>query len=304
MDAGDFGKFFRLFLGLPTHRPPRSNSPYEPDDGEPFPPNEDPSREQGMRGEGRDRRHFTVLTDPLEIHRFFEQQMDDMLRNFGQGFGGFGGAGRETGRGAITLEPQEEEVSGSVRDFMLKDEGQPRVDTDLDSKQVDMGELETLMGRKENRSGEEECGRGVGDLFGGLLGRGGFFDGATGGNTFLGTFGTSVVERSVSTPGGGVETSKTVRNSDGTEVITVTRQMGDQVHQQTTTKSRDGSTTTEHRLTNGEEGGLEIFDNRWRGQTREEEGGRWQVQPSPREEMMGPPGDQLYNSLRDKFWGN
>ena len=97
----------------------------------------------------------------------------------------------------------------------------------MDSNQVDMGELETLMRRKDTRRGEEEeVGRGRRDLFGGLIGEGGLFGGAQGGggsifgglggdnggnNTFMGSFGTSVVEKTVSLPGGGVETSRTVR---------------------------------------------------------------------------------------------
>ena len=119
MDPNEFGKLFKLFLGLPSHRHPRG-SHYPPhddagDDGEP-----DDPRDQVRSSEDRGERNFTVFTDPLEIHRFFEQQMDDMLRNFGQGFGGLGRGG-----GAIRMEPQEEEEGtvGSARDFMLKDEG-------------------------------------------------------------------------------------------------------------------------------------------------------------------------------------
>ena len=36
--------------------------------------------------------HFEVFTNPLEMHRFFDQQMEQILKSFGlgQGFGGFG----------------------------------------------------------------------------------------------------------------------------------------------------------------------------------------------------------------------
>jgi len=303
MDPSEFGKLFRLFLGLPSHRHPRH---HDEDAGD---KEHDDPRDQVMPRDDRGDRNFTVLTDPLEIHRFFEQQMDDMLRSFGQGFGGLGRGG-----GAIRMEPEEEEGAvGSARDFMLKDEGQPRVDTDLDSNQVDMGELETLMRRKDTRRGEEDdVGRGRRNLFGGLMGDGGLFGGAQSGgvsifgglggdnggnNTFMGSFGTSVVEKTVTLPGGGVETSRTVRNSDGTEVITVTRQVGDQAHQQTTITDREGNTSTVNKFTNVEEGGL----TQWGGEKAEE---GWEVQPSPREEMMSPPADQLYGSLWNKFWGN
>jgi len=192
--------------------------------------------------------------------------------------------------------------------------GQPKVDKDMDSTQVDMGELETLLRRKDSVD-EDNC-RGRRDLFGGSMriGDGGLFGGiqeAPGGgvgifgglgrdegenNSFFRSFGTSVVEKSTRLPSGGVETSRTVRNSDGTEVVTLTRQMGDQVHQQTTTTDREGNINTENKFTNITEGGLTQFDNKM-------DGGGWQVQPSPRQEMMGPPTDQLYNTLWNKFWG-
>jgi len=310
MDPGELGKLFRLFLGLPTDRPPLNrNNHHDENQEDAFHP-----RDQVTGGEDRGRRGFTVFTDPLEIHRFFEQQMDDMLRSFGQGLGGLGGGG------AIMMDPREDDRSscGSVRDFMLKDEGQPQVDKDMDSSQVDIGELEKLLGRKDNVKVEkEDVDKGRRDLFGGSMriGDGGLFGGiqeAPGGgvgifgglgrnegenNSFFRSFGTSVVEKSTRLPNGGVETSRTVRNSDGTEVVTLTRKIGDQVHQQTTTTDREGNTITENKFTNIDEGGLTQFDNKI-------DGGGWQVQPSPRQEMMGPPTDQLYNTLWNKFWGN
>jgi len=319
MDPSEFGKLFRLFLGIPNHRHPpedrgihHGDHEYDDDHHE----HAGNSRDEVIAGEDRDRRSFTVFTDPLEIHRFFEQQMDDLLRSFGNGFGGLG---RE---GAIMMEPREEEShsdghSGCARDFMLKDEGQPKIDRDLDSSQVDMGELELLLRRRDSGRGKEaDTEKGRRNLFGGplRLGEGSLFGGLQGGpggigifgglgrdegenNNFVRSYGSSVVEQSTRLPSGGVETSRTVRNSDGTEVITVTRKIGDQVHQQTTSTDREGKSTTENRFTNIEEGELTQFDNKM-------DGGGWQVQPSPREEMMGPPSDQLYGTLWNKFWGN
>jgi len=315
MDPGDLGKLFRLFLGLSSDRPPTDRdrgSVHAGHYGDPISPRDQVTREDEDRG---GRRGFTVFTDPLEIHRFFEQQMDDMLRNFGHGFEGIGRGG-----GAIKVEPREEDErsSGSARDFMLKDEGQLKVDRDLDSSQVDMGELETLMRRNDfGKVEEEDVGRGRRDLFGGSMriGDGSIFGGIQGvpgvgvdifgglgrhegdNNSFIKSFGTSVVEKSTRLPSGGVETSRTVRNSDGTEVVTVTRKIGDQMHQQTTTTDRVGNSTTENKFTNIDDGGLTQFDNKM-------DGGGWQIQPSPREEMIGPPTDQLYNTLWNKFWGN
>ena len=119
MDPGDIGKLFRLFIGLPSDRPPlNKNNHHDEHQGDAVDPRDQVISENDRGGR---RGGFTVFTDPLEIHRFFEQQMDDMLRNFGQGFGGLGGGG------AIMMDPRSREDDksscGSVRDFMLKDEG-------------------------------------------------------------------------------------------------------------------------------------------------------------------------------------
>ena len=102
----------------------------------------------------------------------------------------------------------------------------------MDSSQVDIGELEKLLGRKDNvKVEEEDVGKGRRDLFGGSMriGDGGLFGGIQeapgvgvgifGGlgrnegenNSFFRSFGTSVVEKSTRLPNGGVETSRTVR---------------------------------------------------------------------------------------------
>merc|ERR1712004_792512 len=55
---------------------------------------------------------YKVFTNPLEMNRFFEEQMDEMLRNFGQGF--FGGD-------LQPALPHADDEKGSKRDLMLKD---------------------------------------------------------------------------------------------------------------------------------------------------------------------------------------
>ena len=106
------------------------------------------------------------------------------------------------------------------------------MDKDLDSNQLDMVELEALMGRRDTtgRVDEDEVKRGGEEMFEGSLriGDGGLFGGIQGGsgglsifgglggdkgvkNTFMRSFGTSVVEQSTRLPSGGVETSRTVR---------------------------------------------------------------------------------------------
>ena len=79
--------FFRGFFGFPGLHPrhPVYDDEYDEDDG-----NDDYEGESnGEPQDFHDREsfHFKVITDPLEIHKFFEHQMDDMMKNFGRGFG-------------------------------------------------------------------------------------------------------------------------------------------------------------------------------------------------------------------------
>jgi len=139
MDPGGLGQLFKLFLGLPHGRQRPGGDQMEGEQS-----SEDPQRDPqraprspGLRNSEDEAELFKVFTDPLEMTRFFEEQMDDMLRNFGQGF--FGGSMRSGPLGpfggpfgsfgspnpplpAPGLGVDDEE---SKRDFMLRDEGQP-----------------------------------------------------------------------------------------------------------------------------------------------------------------------------------
>jgi len=308
MDPSDFGRLFKMFLGIPGFKPEdRSHFPRNQEDE-----NEDPYNRDPMQRRDMETRNFTVLTDPLEIHRFFEQQMDDMLRNFGFGFG------RAEERGCIALEepPLQDEPKDSLRDFMLKEPvGQPRIDSDIDDDKVDIRDLEKLFKRTDRIEDKNE---GVsrksavggmnedpiirqfsGSIFGGadrLFTE--VFDRQDNDGCFSKSFGTSVFEKSVKLPGGGIETNKTVRNSDGSEVSTVIRKYGDQTHEKIIKRDKNGKETIEDKFINLDNSGssIENFENKF-GRSLPE-------QPSARQEMMGPPQDHLYGSLWNKFWGN
>ena len=239
MEPGSLGQLFtRLLLG------PRRG----PEGGQEGPHQQQPNRDhdqwpQNERSSRDEAELYKVFTNPLEMNRFFEEQMDEMLRNFGQGF--FGGDLRSGPPGPWgghlqPALPQPHEENGSKRDLMLKDPHLPVVpdapavakplkDEDLsDNWQSLLGEKRTpgkqgqLFGSEEEsrRSGCSPSERGLGGWFGNRGFGGGAFDfgnqdqspggGGGGGVKF---FSSSVSESTVRGPDGGLETTRTVRYS-------------------------------------------------------------------------------------------
>jgi len=314
MEPGSLGQLFtRLLLG------PRRG----PEGGQEGPHQQQPNRDhdqwpQNERSSRDEAELYKVFTNPLEMNRFFEEQMDEMLRNFGQGF--FGGDLRSGPPGPWgghlqPALPQPHEENGSKRDLMLKDPHLPVVpdapavakplkDEDLsDNWQSLLGEKRTpgkqgqLFGSEEEsrRSGCSPSERGLGGWFGNRGFGGGAFDfgnqdqspggGGGGGVKF---FSSSVSESTVRGPDGGLETTRTVRSSDGREEVTVTKRLP------------DGSSTTETRVTEGKagEGSSPALDNGWTVVPR----GGMNV-PGPRDEMLGQNPESVLGDLWQTFFG-
>jgi len=251
------------------------------------------------------------------------EQMDEMLRNFGQGF--FGGdlrsgpPGPWGGHLQPTL-PQPQEENGSKRDLMLRDphsaDSPALKDEDLsDNWQSLLGE-KRMPGKQGQLFGSEEESRSGGcipserGLPGGSRGEGWFgirgFGGGVfdfgnqgssgleqrpgGGGSGVKFFSSSVSESTVRGPDGGLETTRTVRSSDGREEVTVTKRLA------------DGSSTTETRVTAG--GKLA-----WEGTSNALDGG-WTVVPrggmsvpGPRDEMLGQNPESVLGDLWQTFFG-
>merc|ERR1711936_1343365 len=262
MEPGGLGQLFRLLLG--PRRGAEGPDQQLDRDHDQWPQNERPSRDEAEL--------YKVFTNPLEMNRFFEEQMDEMLRNFGQGF--FGGDLRSGlpgpwGGHLQPALPQPHEENGSKRDLMLRDphppdspaHAQPRKDEDLtENWQSLLGEKRTL-GKQGQLFGSNEETRSFGlserglegSRGGGWFGNGSFGGGFNFGNQGSGLeqspggggfkfFSSSVRESTVRGPDGGLETTRTVRSSDGREEVTVTKRLA------------DGSSTTETRVTEGKAG--------------------------------------------------
>jgi len=272
MDPHDIGSFLRGFLGFPggVHNRGRRGEEDEEPDG---------SAGQYPGEVTRPLDPFSVLTDPLQMHRFFEQQMDEMVRSFGgSAFRGMGLAMPGEDRDGLLPEVETPDSQGAKRDFMLREDASsshPRRDVDLDEKQVDTGDLDKLFGRRNNlESGHlYEPRGGVVDLFPGF-GR----QENLGESNRSGSWSKVMSQKTVIRGNGERESTTTIRNSDGSQTVTVTRQMGDQQTEETRQFRPDGT---------------EMVGDHGR---KEEEGLR-------RDMLAPPPADRLSGLLWDKFFG-
>ena len=302
MDPNDLLRnMFRGFFGFPKHQDDwsRSNN-FGFNEGRKFRDDDDDTDSDPHSHEipESNPRGFTVYTDPLELHKYFDQQMDEMLQMFGQSFG-FGGLGNRHGPSHGRMLPYEDQTlepaapDDHARDFMLREEpGQPRVDTEVDWDKLDREEIDRLMTRESGDS-ERSFRSPVMDLFPSHRGSGQKNPGS--GFSFQ-SFGTSVSEQSVTRPNGGVETTRRVRSSDGSEEVTVTRRLGDQAHEQVTRRDKAGATVTEENLVNIQEADLESFNKSF-------DTGRHNIprmqQDDARDKMIRPPP----RGLLDTFFG-
>merc|ERR1712241_256192 len=278
MDPRDFRSVFRQMFGFPNHggRSHDRGDIYQ----EEYDPRQERPDQHGVRSADPEQfsRGFSVYTDPFEMNIFFDQQLDEMLKMFGHSFGfgsshgeghHYGGFGH--GDRMIPMEP-EPECPSNARDFMWRDDGQqPRVDTELDSDTVDMRELDELMRKRNNPIiPRQERPSNILDLF-------------------------SMSQRTVTGPNGSLETTRTVRNSDGSEVVTVTKQLGDKSYEVVTNRDKDGTVTTEERLVNITENELDKF----KMDLKENK----ELLSQPRDAMMtSPVYDKLLPSLWKKFF--
>ena len=316
MDPGDIRKMFRGFFGFPdfqqrhntyqdfTNQPPQDGI----NDGSFDDEEDDWSLDPNVRS-------FSVLTDPLEIHKYFDQQMDEMLKMFGGslGFGGIFGQEdedhdpfRSFGNfnpglfGQRMIPFQDDEVSpgnsrdyGHARDFMLKENVEPKVDKEVDWSNINKTDIDKLLKSNEKQEIHKSHDHSIRPF-----GRGFNFNfDMNPGEEKHFSFGSSMSERTVRGPNGGVESTRTVKNSDGTETVSVTKKLGDQSYSVVTTRDRSGAESTEEKFFNINQSELEDFKNRFNSKPVHQF-------RDPRQDMIvGPQSDPTYNKLWDKFFG-
>merc|ERR1719435_641909 len=165
MDPYDFGRFFRGILGFQRgvhedHFERRER------DRDVSTPNCDDDLRGGVEGDDNNFFSFRVFTDPLEIHKFFEKEMEQMFKDFG-GIGGIMGQKKYLEEDFPSRFQELPNNPESDRDLMLKSESErvsPRVgdsklgldvqDRDLDNENITSDHLDKLL-KSRNRSDDQ-----------------------------------------------------------------------------------------------------------------------------------------------------
>ncbi|XP_015603977.1 HCLS1-associated protein X-1 [Cephus cinctus] len=266
-----FNFFQNLFAGGNNQRPPndRYEEHWEPRHSfrNPIWQNDEDDDDEIGDNDFRNPRHgfhFHIFSDPLQITKFFETEMDNMLKGFFSGFGQgeitspFGND--EVFKALPHGKPQRKE---NLRDEFLKpgyeqpalDQSgfsKPKVDADLDGK-VSTDELMKVW-TKPSTSQEIQT--------------------YSPNRQFnIQSFGKSIITRSIRRPDGTMEQHRTVKDSEGNEETTVTRQIGDKTHTVVTKLDKNGIQTTTENLVNIDENELKDFEK------------KWSIQPQPRNDF-------------------
>ncbi|RZC41250.1 HCLS1-associated protein X-1 [Asbolus verrucosus] len=189
-------------------------------------------------------RNFNVFTDPLEIHKYFEQQMSDMLRSFG--FGEFGdGFSHHFEFPQIEEIPQEEyeTQSGDLRDQFLKPGFEDAATNGIEEKKD--GDVDGKLDIRDWGSvfkGENSVTP---------------YQRQTAPKSYF--FGQSVTSKTIKNPDGSVETHHTVRDNQGNEETTITRKMADKEYSVTKRRDKDGKEETIENFVNMDDKEVDTF---------------------------------------------
>ena len=188
-------------------------------------PSDNEESDQDQPNPPNQQRNFGVFSSPLEMESFFNQQLDEMLKQFGFGqFGspGFFGHVNPTPGQEQAVPPfsQERDDGEGSRDFMLKKEWDHNRDHDHRDKEINAPTQEDWNRLfPEQRQQKQRQ-----DPFS-------FFSGSSFSSTTM------------TNPDGTIEQRKTIRNSDGSETAIVSKKHGDECHTVTTTTNPDGTQT-------------------------------------------------------------
>lgn len=209
---------------------------------------------------------FHIFTNPVEIHRYFEKQLDEFMKGFQQsGFGDdFGEIGSTldtffgdfngsipNGSGKFEVPQLKEKIQPSedkdLRNFYLKPEFKSPSngvedfrDTDLDGK-IDPKDVGEILSRPS-------------DSFSSIFDP---FSSET--HPRISMFGKMVTSKTIRHPDGTVETQKTVKESQGKEEKITTFQKGDQTYSITILKDADGEEKRFENFINIDEDKIEDF---------------------------------------------
>lgn len=186
--------------------------------------------------------HFKIFSGPLEITRYFESQMDNMLKNF---FFGFNNEffGDEANKALPFVTPEKD---GNLRDEMLKSypdafitdvPAEQKIDTDIDGK-ITKEEFSKMWNK-----GNVEIVKPIVPY----------------------SFSTrrSVRKEIIRRSDGTIEQKQIIRDSEGNEEIIESKEIGDKKYVITTKKDKNGVETKSEDLFNIDESELKDFAQKW-----------------------------------------
>ncbi|KAL3280596.1 hypothetical protein HHI36_003828 [Cryptolaemus montrouzieri] len=194
----NFFQHFRSFLGLPIYD--KHDYPLEDERN----PDDFDSR-------------YDAFSDPMEMHHYFEQQMNKILRNFdifefGKSdsfFGDFSGSGIEFFGQHSDQFPSLEDKSkgGELRDQFLKPGYErptqkhlmDKSDKELDESKISIHDLDSVLTGKFFKDKQEQP------------------------KVTTRVFGRSISTKTVVNPDGSMEIHKTIRDNEGNEETTITK---------------------------------------------------------------------------------
>ncbi|XP_075213344.1 uncharacterized protein LOC142319681 [Lycorma delicatula] len=271
MSVFDF--FRKIFAGRRESTPNQADSEFRNDFRNPiWDTNEGDDSDNDFRNHGNFF-SFNVYTNPLEIHRYFEQQMNEMLKNFHmlepfQEFSSFFNSDfNENEFPMIEQSPLDQfsqqfpaiegpnESQKSLREHLLKPEFRSiespsdKVDTILDG-EVDTKDICRALEKKDSPIPIWTPNDSAKSL-------------VPNRDTFSFSSGRSVVTRFVRRADGSTEREEIVKDSDGTETKTVTRSLGDHEYSVTTIKDALGVEKRTENYKNIDPGRLEEFNKAW-----------------------------------------
>jgi len=202
---------------------------------------------------------FPMLSDPFEIHRAFEKQMDEMMKQFSKGQLGF------EFHHAV---PSVDEDSACPRDKMLKAPGfdnyaeHDRKDNDIDEREIKGVDLDQLFKSPQNENRDLVPARP---------------------SMPRSTFQFQSITR-IQRPDGSMEENVVKRNHDGFEETIEKKRLGEQEYEVVKRKNPSGEITEEQNLVNIGPDDVLSFNQLWdsRGQRRS-------IQPAPH-----PPADPQF----------
>ncbi|XP_015108968.1 HCLS1-associated protein X-1 [Diachasma alloeum] len=204
-------------------------------------------------GHSRPAFHFEIFTNPFEMTRYFESQMDDMMKDFFSF--GFSEDKQIPFEGFSQIMPPNH-GKGDLREEVLKPGyalppprhgvDSPKCDEDLDGK-VDPKDFSRVWNNGVTEPEEQ------------------LSTASTSLQPFkFRSFGQSIVSQTIRRPDGSIEEKRTTKDNEGNTETIIKHRMGDKTHTVVIKKDKNGVETQTENFENMDPNELNNFDKNWK----------------------------------------